>query len=204
MQYLDHVKLQTVMDGFTKAAFVPMPGGQAEPVAGAGPMTAGMTAPMGGDPAAMGGMPPVDPATGMPIDPNTGMPIDPNTGMPMDPAAMGGMPPMDPAAMGGMPPMDPAAMGGMPPMDPAMMGGMPPPAGNITMSVPELLQLIEVIKGGGGGAAPADPLSGEGAPEDPSAKPKKTSGTAAINEKLDALLGALGMAGGGAMPPQGM
>lgn len=99
--------------------------------------------------AAAGGMPPIDPATGIPIDPMTGMPIDPammgGAGgmppMPMDPSMMGGggggaMPPgADPAAMGGMP-MDPAAMGGMPPvdpatgmpMDPAMMGGMPPEA----------------------------------------------------------------------------
>ena len=186
MQYLDHVKLQAVMDGFTKKAFVPMPGGAQQPVAGAGPMTEGMAAPM--DPAMAGGAPP------------------------MDPAMMGGDP-----AMGGMPPegmpMDPA-MGGMPPegmpMDPAMMGA--PPAGSVTMSVPELLQLIEVIKGGGGSAAPAAPG------EDPASmgeevKPKKTSGTAAINEKLDALLGVLGMGGGappmdpaagGGMPPPPM
>ncbi len=170
MQYLDHVQLQAVLDGFQKKAFVPMPGGQ-QPVAGAGPMTEGMGAPMG-DPA-MGGMPPE------------------------------GMPPMDPA-MGGMPP---EMMGGMPPMDPGMMG---PPSGSVTMSVPELLQLIEVVKG----TASAAPLAAPG--EEPAlgmpgeeAKPKRTT-NAQILEKLDGLLGMLGGGDPGAgmppppMPPEGM
>jgi hypothetical protein len=172
MQRLNHVALQAVLDGFSKRAFVPMPGGQAEPVAGASMMTAGQVAPMGGDPAA--------------------------GGMPMDPAAMGGMP-MDPAAMGGMP-MDPAAMGGMP-MDPAAMGGMPtdPSAmgiggSSITMTIPEFIQLIEVIRGGSpgaqDGAKPKKPKSDAAAPaaEDP---------MTALNAKLDQVLSAVG---GGAMP----
>ncbi len=96
-----------------KAAFVQMtPEG---PVAPQDPAMAG------------GGMPPVDPATGMPMEPAMmgGMPpMDPamaaGGGMPMDPAmAAGGGMPMDPAMMGGMPPMDPAMM------DPAMAGGDP-------------------------------------------------------------------------------
>jgi len=46
-------------------------------------------------------------------------PMDPNTGMPMDPSMMGGVPPMDPNT--GMP-MDPSMMGGAPPQG----GAMPP------------------------------------------------------------------------------
>lgn len=158
MQKLDYELLKSTLQSFQKAAFVPMPGGQAEPVAGAGMATEAMGAPMG------------DPAMG---------------GMPMDPAMAGGDPmaggmPMDPS-MGGMP-MDPA-MGGMP-MDPAMMGGAPmePPVGQITMSVPEFIQLIQVLNGGkaeaGAGAEPGTP--------------KRKGGTAEISEKLDLLLSAIG------------
>ena len=41
MDRLDHLLLQTVLRGFSKQAFMPMPGGQGEPAAGASPMTAG-------------------------------------------------------------------------------------------------------------------------------------------------------------------
>ena len=85
------------------------------------PMDPAMMAQGGAPMPPQGGMPPVDPATGMPIDPATGMPIDPNTGMPMDPAMMaqGGMPPagapMDPSTVvqGGapMPPQGPVQTG---------------------------------------------------------------------------------------------
>ena len=61
-------------------------------VAAGDPSMAGDPAMAGGDPAAMGGAPPMDPMAGG------------------DPAAMGG----DPAAMGGAPPMDP--MAGLQPM----------------------------------------------------------------------------------------
>lgn len=68
--------------------------------------------PPAGDPAMMGGAPP------------------------MDPAMMGGAPPMDPAMMGAAPPMDPAMMGAPPsagaapmaPPDPAAGAAMPPAA----------------------------------------------------------------------------
>lgn len=69
--------------------------------------------PPAGDPAMMGGAPP------------------------MDPTMMGGAPPMDPAMMGAAPPMDPAMMGGAPPSagaapmappDPAAGAAMPPAA----------------------------------------------------------------------------
>ena len=85
LKRLNYELLQEVEDGFRKKAFVPMPGGQAEPVAGAGMMTAAQAAPMGMDPAMAGGAPPMDPS-------------------------MGGAPPMDPMAMLGGDPM--AALGG--------------------------------------------------------------------------------------------
>jgi len=111
-----------------KKAFVPMPGGQGEPVAGAGPMTAAVASGgMGGDP--------MEPATA------GGMP-------PMDPTMMGGAggmpPPMDPAAMGGAT-VDPAAMPPPPAEDPAMAGMSPD--GNITMPVSQLLSLVQVLLG---------------------------------------------------------
>jgi len=175
-------KLNKELLTLVKQSFVPMPGGMAEPVAGASQMTAGMAAPMGGapmDPSMGGGMPPGgDPSMG-------GMP----PGAPMDPA-MGGMPPgapMDPS-MGGMPPgmppgapMDPS-MGGMPPGDPAAAGGAP---GQIVMSPEEFARVLQVVAGvgggGGGGEAGAPPV-GAGA------KPKKVS----TDAKLDALIQALG------------
>jgi len=182
MEILDHVKLQAVLDGFQKKAFVPMPSG-AQPAAGGSAMTEGMAAPMQ-DPAAAGGAPPVDPATGMPMDPamaGGAPPVDPATGMPMDPAA--GMP-MDPAMMGG----DPAAMGMDPSMmDPSMMEGMGGGEGTVNMSVPELIQLIETVKGTASGAPAEEGVSPEGEP-----KPKKKGGTAQLNEKMDTLLAALG------------
>lgn len=132
-----------------------------------------------------GGMPPVDPATGMPMDPSM---MPPAGGMPMGPSMMptpGGMPPVDPAT--GMP-MDPSMMpppGGMPPVDPATGMPMDPammsPAGAaqqtgdpvldtlISMGVmlmdpstgqpipPEMLsQLVQEI-GAQGGMTPTDP-----------------------------------------------
>ena len=57
---------------------------------------------MGGDPAAAGGAPPMDPAAG-------GAP-------PMDPAMAGGAPPMDPAAAGGAPPVGGDPMAAIMPM----------------------------------------------------------------------------------------
>lgn len=86
----------------------------------------------GGDPAAMGGMPP---GGAPPMDPSMmgGMPPG---GAPMDPSMMGGMPP------GGAPPMDPSMMGGAPPMDPAAAGASPPadPTEQIRTVVQEELQ----------------------------------------------------------------
>ena len=158
-------KLNKELLTLVKQSFVPMPGGMAEPVAGASQMTAGMVAPMGGapmDPSMGGGMPPGgDPSMG-------GMP----PGAPMDPA-MGGMPPGAP--------MDPS-MGGMPPGDPAAAGGAP---GQIVMSPEEFARVLQVVAGvgggGGGGEAGAPPV-GAGA------KPKKVS----TDAKLDALIQALG------------
>lgn len=154
-------KLNRQLLADVKQAFVPMPGGQTEPVAGASQLTAAAGAPMGGDPAAAGGMPPGDPA------------------------AMGG----DPAAMGG----DPMA-GGMPPMDPAMMA---PPAGQVVMSIPEFISVIQAMQG----MAPAAPT--EAAPAEAKAEKKPASGGKAdIAGKLDQILAAVsGGAGAGAPPP---
>lgn len=154
MRKLDHKLLQLV-----KQSFVPSGQSQAEPVAGAGPMTAGLANPVGGDPAAMG----MDPAMAG-----------------MDPAAMG----MDPAMMG----MDPAAMG----MDPAMMGAagaMPPPApaaGTITLSVPELIQLVQAFNGAGGSKKPK--MKEEQAPVEGAGN----SSDAKLDRVIQLLEGALG------------
>jgi hypothetical protein len=139
------------LNGLTKSAMMPMPGGALPP-----------------DPAMMGG------GGGMPppgMDPS--MMGAPPPGM--DPAMMGMPPPgMDPAMMGGgggMPPPDPAAaMGGLAgagPLDPASLGAMPgatpPPPGEGADSFSDsqkqfLEQLImkvtqAVISGGGAGGA---------------------------------------------------
>ena len=164
MTKLDRNLLQQV-----KRGFVPMPGGQGEPVAGFSPMTSGMTNPMGGDPSQGGGMPPVDPNTGMPMDPS------------MMGGAPGGMPPGgDPSQGGGMPPGgDPSQGGGMPPApDPSMGGGMPPapPSGSmISLTMPDLIELIKTLKGDG-----------------PGGEPKKAGGKAGVEAKLDQILQMMG------------
>jgi hypothetical protein len=157
-------KLNKELLAEVKKAFVPMPGGQAEPVAGAGQMTAGLAGPMGGDPAAAGGaMPPGG-----------------------DPATMGGMPPMDPSMLG----MDPSMMGGMPPAGsismsvpefieliyairgeggastaqvgeegkPAESEKKPAPGGKADISV-KLDQILQAVQGGGG-VMSMDPMGG--------------------------------------------
>ena len=106
---LDHLLLQRVLAncGSTKNAFVPMPGGQAEPVAGASQATAAMGAPLGSPPGgpapqpAQGGQPPAQGGGGgmppevqeMLADPNVqqmlqqaGFAIDPSSGNVIDPA----------------------------------------------------------------------------------------------------------------------
>lgn len=172
MEKLDNNLLFAVQRGFQKSAFVPMPGGQTEPVAGASPMTAGMVAPMGGaaappgmeqmagpggmpqDPAMMGGgMPP----GGMPTDPAM-MGVDPSTGMPMggDPSMMGG----DPSMMGG----DPAAAGGGAEQDPIQM--------IIDGVVEALTPIIEkATKASGGGESSTSSPSAESKPAEPAGAP---------------------------------
>lgn len=119
---LDKNLLEAVKAGLAKQAFVP--------------------APAGGDPAAGGGMPPMDPAAmaggGMP-------PVDPATGMPLDPSMMAGgaMPPPpggDPAAAGGMPPTDPLAGAGA-------AGDIDPNTGEpyIKLTFKQLFSLIDQI-----------------------------------------------------------
>ena len=159
-----------------KKAFVSMPGGSdpsmgAGPVAGGGMLTQAQASPMGGTP-----------------------PMDPSMmgGAPMDPS-MGGGAPMDPSMMGGAGGMPPDASGGMPPPD---AGAMPPPQSQITMSVPDLISLIQALSPGGakvktpktegGGAAPAAGGGGN------------TSGLEAKIDQLTQMLAGLGGPGGGA------
>ena len=186
METLDRSLLQIVKQGF-----VPMAGGGAEPVAGASDMTAAMAGPpMGGG--AAGGMP-MDPAAA-----GGGMPMDPSMmgGAPMDPSMMGAAPPTDPS-MGGMP-ADPAMMGGPPPADPSMMGG----GSVMSITVPEFIELIRVIRGdkpSAEGGAPAEGGGQAGAGGGEAAAPKKPkTSTADLSAKLDQILQAL--QGGGAAP----
>ena len=111
-------KLDTKLLKLVKQGFVPQPGGQAEPVAGAGPMTAGMVAPMS-DPS-MGGMP---------MDPSMG-------GMPMDPSMM---PPagLDPAMAG--------LLGGAMPPPEGGAGGAGRPGTMINMTSEEFLKFLKQI-----------------------------------------------------------
>ena len=81
--------------------------------------------PGGGDPAAMGGAPP------------------------MDPAMMGAAPPVDPAAMGGGAPMDPAMMGAVPPAPPAPAPAAPAapaaagPAGPQKLKPEQMMNMLD-------------------------------------------------------------
>ena len=112
---------------------------------GAPPMDPTMMGTQAGAPMPpQGGMPPVDPATGMPIDPATGMP--------MDPTMMGAQ-----GAPAGAPPMDPSMMGA--PADPAMagQGGMPPSTGD--MAIDMLLQMGAIIMDPSGQPVPPEAIA---------------------------------------------
>lgn len=117
LNYLALFKARNVLQGagMDKAAFVPMPGGQAEPVAGASPMTAALGAPMG----APGGAPP--------------------PGGP--PPQAGGAPPMGGPLPGGPPPQAGGAPPpGGPPQGPLPQAGGPPPD---ILQDPQILQILE-------------------------------------------------------------
>ena len=138
-----------------------------------------------------GGQAPVDPA--MMQDPAMG-------GAPMDPS-------MDPAMAGA--PMDPAAMAGGAPMDPAMGGAPQPPMSIIEMAPEEFYAMIvsailEAISTASNSATQAAPPPAEPAPA-PAEEPKKPSGGAAVEEKLDQVIsllgGGAGAAGGAGIPP---
>ena len=171
-----------------KKAFVSMPGGSdpsmgAGPVAGGGMLTQAQASPMGGTP---------------PMDPS--MMGGAGGGAPMDPSMAGGGAPMDPSMMGGAGGPPPDAGGGMPPADAGAMppdaSAMPPPQSQITMSVPDLISLIQALgpsgakvktpKTEGGGAAPAAGGGGN------------TSGLEAKIDQLTQMLAGLGGPGGGA------
>jgi len=178
MEKLNHDLLKQV-----KNAFVPMPGGAAEPVAGAGDMTAGLAS--GGIGAAPGG------------DPNAGA-VDPNTGMPMDPA-MQGAAPVDPNAGGAIPPELLAALSGT--MPGGTGGGAAPGGpGTITLTVEQLIQLVQAF-GNGGKKKPAGD-TGAGGASVGGAAPDMSG----ITDKLDKILQAINPPSAGApmsgVPPQ--
>ena len=177
---LDNDLLQSVLDGFGKQAFVPMPGGQAEPVAGASPATAAMGAPMGSPPG--GGMP------------------QQGGGMPQQ---GGGMPPQ-----GGMPPGAPPQGGGMPPelmqmmQDPMIQqalnqaGVMISPDGSAIdqqtgQPIPpeELMAAIQELMGGQGGGMPPGGAPAEGVPPAAPAPAEEEDPTLTLLEEIrDALV----------------
>ena len=156
-----------VLAGFAteKKAFVPMPGGQQEPVAGASPATAALAAnqPQGGGP---GGAPPGgapmapqqpappellqminDPAVaqmlqqaGVQVDPATGSAMDTQTGQPIPPDQLMMAINEMMTQMGGMPPAEGMEGGGAP--MPEEGGGQA--AGGEDSSDPHLDMLIEV------------------------------------------------------------
>ena len=177
MEKLNSSLLNEVMQGFNKKSFVPMPGGQTEPVAGASQATAAMQAPMGaapqGQPAAPN--PELDKAL---QDPNVqqvltqagfapdgaGSLIDPATGQPMPPdQAMQVVQQL--MSQGGQ--QDPNAAA----QDPnAQAAPQEDPISIIATKLDEILAAIKDLKssGGAGGAA---------------AQPKKQS----VDEKIDTL-----------------
>jgi hypothetical protein len=181
METLNKNLLTAVQMGFNKQAFVPMPGGQTEPVAGASPMTAGMVAPLGGQ-AAPPGMDQMAGPGGMPQDPAAGGGMPPGGPMPADPAMMG-VDPMTGQPMGA-PPMDPAAAGGA---DPAAAAGGDDPIQMIIDGVVEALTPIieKASKSSGGGESSAS-SSSESSPA-PSAEP--SSGGDVQSQILEAVQG---------------
>jgi len=155
-----YAKLDSDLLSEVKQAFVQMPAGAGGPgpVAGGGMMTQAQAGPMG---APMAGAPPMGPPPG---------------GDPM----MGGAPPMDPMMGGAPPPGGDPMMGGAPPPEGelppeamaalagAMGGGGQEDGRTITLSVDELIRLIEGIVGATKGkrtaAAPTDAAPEAAAP----------------------------------------
>ena len=133
------IKLNQALLKEVKQGFVPQ-GGEQEPVAGAGPMTAGLAGGgMGGDPNAGGGAPP---------------------------GAGGGMPPMDPSMQGMPPPPPPGAdpnAGAQP-----SQAGSPPITLSIDDFIRILESVAKISGGGKGSKAPAAGAPAAGAaPGDP-------------------------------------
>jgi hypothetical protein len=213
METLNYGLLKEVQRGLTtqKRAFVPMPGGQAEPVAGSSPMTAGlasggMGAPQGGDPNAQqggqppqgdpnaqgGGMPSVDPNTGMPIDPGTGMLVDPSSGMLIDPQSGQQIDPstMQPAGQGGQP--QGGAEGEKAAPQPGQLGMEIEAIKTVVEQTvrkvlsEELNSILKAVGGGGGkkSSGGSKPAGAEGAKPEAGAQGGQPQGP----DKLDSLL----------------
>jgi len=156
---LNYELLQEVQDGWNKSGFVPMPGGQTEPVAGASPMTAGMGAPVGGAPtggAPMGGAPPgAAPAPGGAVDPALMQQLTQNPDLLqqlMQDPAMAQQMGLDPAmleqiisSMGGDAAMAGMVSPGMPP-SPEEMAAPAPEAPPPEVSTSELATKLDELK----------------------------------------------------------
>ena len=173
---LDHLLLQRVLAncGSTKNAFVPMPGGQAEPVAGASQATAAMGAPLGSPPGgpapqpAQGGQPPAqgggggmppevqemlaDPnvqqmlqQAGFAIDPSSGNVIDPATGQPVPPDQL--MQILEQLMQGqGQGGGQPPSGGGQPPPDQGGQPGADPSGAQAAQSPPAPDQMSQMVQ----------------------------------------------------------
>jgi len=88
---------------------------------------------------------------------------------------------MDPSLMGGAS-VDPSMMGGAPggaPVDPSMTGGAPMPPGEdggsssqvVQLKLEDLIQIFQLVAGGGAGAAPPSPQSAPAAAPAPAPAP---------------------------------
>ena len=214
---LDHLLLQRVLSncGSTKQAFVPMPGGQSEPVAGASAATAAMGAPMGapqggapqGDPS-QGGQPPSPGGGGggMPpeiqevlADPNVqqmlqqaGFSIDPATGSVIDPATNQPMPPDQlvpilEQLMGGAQGGQPADPNAPPPAPEGAQAAQPPPAPD---QMSQMVQLLTEIRDHLGNAAQKGDGKGEGKEKKQSAE-ELMQGMSAQLQRLTETVGSL-------------
>lgn len=187
-QKLDRALLQNVLAGFgsTKQAFVPMPGGQTEPVAGSSPATAALGAPMGGPQGAapQGAAPQGNPQGGQPSSQGGGG---------------GGMPPEIQEVLADPQVQQMLQQAGFT-MDPAS-GNVLDPASGQPVPPDQLMQILQQLMGGQqgaapqGGAQPQDPAGAQAASEPPPADPT-TQIIQLLTEIKDAVVNGAGGKGG--------
>ena len=163
-QKLDRALLQNVLAGFgsTKQAFVPMPGGQTEPVAGASLATAALGSPMGGPQGAapQGAAPQGNPQGGQPSSQGGGG---------------GGMPPEIQEVLADPQVQQMLQQAGFT-MDPAS-GNVLDPASGQPVPPDQLMQILQQLMGGQQGAP-----QGGAQPQDPGAQPQDPAGAQAASE----------------------